>query len=242
MAKGVGKRLSEVGGHGIARSAAVMGGDGIDDPLVLSTTVRLTTVEARKDRAGDENVRPESVVQRVEPHVVGGPNDGGVQLGVGRDLLEVRLKVIDLAGASRRARLESLREFLHVGDLATARTAGRHLRSLWLEHQADLVELLDVADRDRGHDSPTSGRHRDQPLGGHLIHRVANRCDAHAQCCRDHRGRDPLAWFELATKDPAEQPVVDLLLERSQLEVAVVVGAHVEECSGLMHQTSCFMP
>jgi hypothetical protein len=40
-----------------------------------------------------------------------------------------------------------------------------------------------------------------------------------------------LAGLELAPEDPAEQPVVDLLLQRSQLEIAVVVGVHGRECS-----------
>ena len=43
----------------------------------------------------------------------------------------------------------------------------------------------------------------------------------------DHRRREPLAGFELATKDPAREPIVDLPLERSQLEVVLVEGAHI---------------
>ena len=52
---------------------------------------------------------------------MGGPNDRGVQLGVGGDLLEIRLQVVDVAGAGRGTGLEPFRELLDVGDLVGAR-------------------------------------------------------------------------------------------------------------------------
>ena len=239
MAKGVGERLPEVGGHRLAGGRAVVGGDGLDDPPVLAAPVRLAAVQARKDGPGDEDVRPEPVVEGVEAPVVGGSDDGGVQLRVGRDLLEVGRRgrrpgrLLAAGPDSSRSASSCTRAISGV-----ARPAGRDLRRLRLEHQPDLVELLDVTDRDRRHDGPATRRHRDQALGGHLVHRVADRRDADAQGRRDLRGGDALAGFELATEDPAQQPVVDLLLQRTELQLVLVVGAHVAECSALMHQAS----
>ena len=53
VAARVGECLAEVGGHRVASSSAVVGGDGVDDPLVLAAAVRLhrdTAAERRRAR------------------------------------------------------------------------------------------------------------------------------------------------------------------------------------------------
>ena len=220
--------LPEVGGHRVACGAAVMGGDRIDDPLVLAPAVRLASIQPREDAA--RAIRTCVAESRRRACRVAGcerperspraarrrwrsPGD----TSPGRRRSPARPTGPD----SRRSASSCT-----LGELVGGRPAGGELRRLRLDHQADLVELLDVPDRDRGDDGPATWRHRDQALGGHLVHGVANRRDAHAERGRDLRRGDPLAGLELATKDPAEELIVDLPLERSQLE-AVVVGAPI---------------
>ena len=139
-----------------------------------------------------------------------GPDDGRVQLRVRRDLLQVRLEVSERGGVVARIGLELRRELLQATDLGRGRAVGGDLRGLRLDHQADLVELLDVTDRDRGYDRAAAWRHRDESFGGHLVHGVADRRDADAERCGDLGRRDPFAGLELAAKDAPEQPIVDL--------------------------------
>src|SRR5438094_3720582 len=69
VALDVGQRLPQVSGRRVACGAAVVGGDGIDDPPVLAASMWLTSIEAREHSTRDEDVRPESVVQRGEPPI-----------------------------------------------------------------------------------------------------------------------------------------------------------------------------
>ena len=59
---------------------------------------------------------------------------------------------------------------------------------------------------------------------------------------RDLRRGDPLAGFELATEDPAKQPIVDLPLQRSRARGRRRWMRASSECRRLMYQTSGVTP
>src|SRR5690349_24169038 len=75
MAQRVGKCLAQVARHRLPRGTAVVGRDRVDDALMLAAPVGLTTVQPGEHRSGDDDVRPEAGVVRVEPAVVRGPNE-----------------------------------------------------------------------------------------------------------------------------------------------------------------------
>jgi hypothetical protein len=170
---------------------------------------------------GDEQVGLEPVVHVHEAAVAGGPDHPGVEVHVDGQLVHVGRQVADRA-RTRRRRLQARRKTLnslHLVGRRRLRRAGSRRR---LDHETDLVQLVDLVRAHRRDDRVASGPDDHEALCRQQVDRVAHRRDADAEAGRDPRRRDALARPQLPAHDLAPQGVMDLALQRAQLQARTV--------------------
>jgi hypothetical protein len=131
-----------------------------------------------------------------------------IAAGAEDDLVESAVEVAVLGQlVGHRAAQHPLMEVGHFADLLGGDARSRVARGHALDEQAAGVEILDVFDRELDDPRAPIGNVLEQPLGGELLQRLADRHLTDALLVRDALLAQPLARLDASLEDVGPEPV-----------------------------------
>ena len=189
------------------RGRAVRGRTGVVELVVLL----VGDVDGRRHgSAGRSGRRPATASRsrRSISSVRPGPQHLPVEVPVGRRELDVAGPL--LGGDRARRRRPSRRRGRRRASHPTARCGDR-----WLDDPTQVVDLVELLERDAGGDGAPSGNVDDEPFGLEPVDRLADRDVRDAEVLLELADVDPSARFDVAEEDPFAQLGLDDVLDRA---------------------------
>ena len=217
----------EVLGHRGSRASAIMSIDRFDDAEVLAAAFRPTAVQRRKVDACDEDMWPERCVERRESAIAGCMHQFGVEVRVDGQFSQIQIEIRHGIPAGRWRRLQLLGKPAYARDLWNLWLARLRVQRRPARSSGEFVELGHFVGGHRRHDRPAAWPDVDQTLRREQVHRVRTGVTLTPRLAAMSGGDSFSPGPNSPRNDLAEQRVVNLLLQRSQLESArcACVGA-----------------